>query len=272
MTFDHLTESQATLGGADGRPTAIDLKGVSKTFKTKTGSVQALGRVDAQVPEGEFLCVVGPSGCGKSTILKIISGLLPPSEGSVEVFGERVTGTYRDVGFVFQNPVLLKWRTVLDNVLFPIEILRLPRRKYVKRAQELLELVGLGAFESSYPHQLSGGMQQRAAIARALIHDPRLLLMDEPFGALDQITREQMNIELARIWAETGKTTVLITHSIEEAVFLGDRVMVMAPRPSRVASVVPVDLMRPRRGPDRQTPAFNEIERRVDRALAVSFD
>jgi NitT/TauT family transport system ATP-binding protein len=272
MTFDHLTESQAALGGADGRPTAIDLKGVSKTFKTKTGSVQALGRVDAQVPEGEFLCVVGPSGCGKSTILKIISGLLPPSEGSVEVFGERVTGTYRDVGFVFQNPVLLKWRTVLDNVLFPIEILRLPRRKFVKRAQELLELVGLGAFESSYPHQLSGGMQQRAAIARALIHDPRLLLMDEPFGALDQITREQMNIELARIWAETGKTTVLITHSIEEAVFLGDRVMVMAPRPSRVASVVPVDLMRPRRGPDRQTPAFNEIERRVDRALAVSFD
>jgi NitT/TauT family transport system ATP-binding protein len=257
-----------------GQPnvSAIHLGGVSKTFETKSGPVHALGEVTADIADGEFLCVVGPSGCGKSTILKIISGLISPTSGDVSVFGKDVKGPYRDVGMVFQAPVLLKWRTVLENVLFPIDILKLPRKNYVSRARDLLDLVGLSKFEKSFPGQLSGGMQQRAAIARALIHDPKLLLMDEPFGALDQITREQMNIELARIWAETNKTTVLITHSIEEAVFLGDRVIVMAPRPSRVSGVVEIDIPRPRGADARMTAEFNELERRVDKALVHSFE
>ncbi|MGH3118277.1 MAG: ABC transporter ATP-binding protein [Gaiellales bacterium] len=249
-------------------PDAVDLIGVSKTFATRGDSVVAIDGVDLRAAHREFVCIVGPSGCGKSTILKIIAGLTAASTGSVNVFGSPVQGPYKDVGMVFQAPVLLKWRTILNNVLFPIAILKERRRDYIDRAKDLLHLVGLSGFEDRRPEELSGGMQQRASIARALIHDPSLLLMDEPFGALDQITREQMNMELTRIWSETRKTTILITHSIEEAVFLGDRVVVMTPRPGRVAGVVDIDLPRPRDRSVRLTPEFNALEGRVESLLA----
>ncbi|MPZ62975.1 MAG: ATP-binding cassette domain-containing protein [Propionibacteriales bacterium] len=245
----------------------IRLQHVSKRFRTESGIVPAVEDVTFELSDREFLCIVGPSGCGKTTILKAIAGLVPVSAGEITVFGRTVTGPYPDVGMVFQNPVLLKWRTILGNVLFPIDILRGGRKKAKGFAQELLELVGLSGFEGRYPHELSGGMQQRAAIARALVHDPRLLLMDEPFGALDQITREAMNMELMRIWMETGKTTILITHSIEEAVFLADRVIVMTPRPGRISGLVRVDLERPRAASVRLTPAFNELKGQVDQLV-----
>jgi NitT/TauT family transport system ATP-binding protein len=246
---------------------AIRLDNIAKTYKTPRGELAAIEDVGLDVADGEFICVVGPSGCGKSTILKLISGLAPTSAGEVSVFGRAVDGPYADVGMVFQSPVLLKWRSILDNVLFPLDILKRRGPAGRERAIGLLDLVGLKGFENRYPNELSGGMQQRAAIARALVHDPRLLLMDEPFGALDQITREQMNIELTRIWSETAKTTVLITHSIEEAVFLADRVVVMTPRPGRVAGIVEIDLPRPREGSVRLTPKFNALEGRVEELL-----
>lgn len=242
----------------------ITVRNIRKTFQTDSGSVSAVEDATFDVDHREFLCVVGPSGCGKTTILKAIAGLVPVTAGAITVFGHRVEGPYADVGMVFQNPVLLKWRTVLKNVLFPIDILGTGRKQARHRAESLLQLVGLDGFENRYPNELSGGMQQRAAIARALVHDPRLLLMDEPFGALDQMTREAMNSELTRIWEETGKTTVLITHSIEEAVFLGDRVIVMTPRPGRVAGIVTVDLPRPRAEDLRLTAGFTELMRQVD--------
>ncbi|MGH3098274.1 MAG: ABC transporter ATP-binding protein [Streptosporangiales bacterium] len=242
----------------------IRVRGVRKTFRTDGGPVNAIEDATFDVRNREFLCVVGPSGCGKTTILKAIAGLVPVTSGTITVFDREVDGPYADVGMVFQNPVLLKWRTVLKNVLFPIDILRTGRKGARQGAVDLLRLVGLDGFENRYPHELSGGMQQRAAIARALVHDPRLLLMDEPFGALDQMTREAMNSELTRIWEETGKTTVLITHSIEEAVFLGDRVVVMTPRPGRVAGIVSIDLPRPRAADLRLTAPFTELMKQVD--------
>lgn len=246
---------------------AVTLTDIGKEYRMKDSSVLALERVDLSVARQEFVCIVGPSGCGKSTLLKIVAGLTSVTRGEVRVFGEQVLGPHRDVGMVFQAPVLLKWRNILNNVLFPVDILKESRKEHVARARELLRLVGLEGFEGRRPSELSGGMQQRAAIARALIHDPRLLLMDEPFGALDQITREQMNMELTRIWAEARKTTILITHSIEEAVFLADRVLVMTARPARVAGIVDVNLPRPRHRDVRLTPEFNEIEGEVERLL-----
>lgn len=246
---------------------AARMHDVSKTYQTQNGVVPAIEDFGCEVADGEFVCIVGPSGCGKTTILKIIAGLVPVTAGEVRVFGRPVNGPYPDVGMVFQAPVLLKWRTVMGNVLFPVDILRTGRKRARKRAHELIDLVGLQGFEDRYPRELSGGMQQRAAIARALVHDPRLLLMDEPFGSLDAITREAMNIELMRIWMEAGKTTILITHSIEEAVFLADRVVVMTPRPGRLAGIVPVDLPRPRDADIRLTPRFNELEGQVDRLI-----
>lgn len=246
---------------------AISVRDVDKTYNTDSGMVFAIEDLNFEVEDGEFLCIVGPSGCGKTTLLQIVAGLVQLSGGEVSVFGHAVRSPYQDVGMVFQNPVLLKWRTVEGNVLFPIDILRTGRKHARRRARELLELVGLQGFEDRYPRELSGGMQQRVAIARALVHDPRLLLMDEPFGSLDQITREAMNIELMRIWMEAAKTTMLITHSIEEAVFLADRVVVMTARPGRVAGIVPIDLPRPRPADVRLTPRFNELEGQVDRLI-----
>lgn len=251
---------------------AVEVRGVSKTFSTSDGDVVALEDVSFEVGDREFIAIVGPSGCGKTTLLKMAAGLVPTSAGEVLVFGERVQGPVADVGMVFQGPVLLTWRTVLRNVLFPIEILRRDPRQYRDRALEILQLVGLEGFENRFPAQLSGGMQQRVSIARALIHNPRLMLMDEPFGALDQLTRDQMNLELLRIWREAAKTTILVTHSIEEAVFLADRVLVMTPRPGTVAKTVDVDLPRPRTRRVQFTPQFSSLVQQVGRLLGLEYD
>jgi NitT/TauT family transport system ATP-binding protein len=217
-----------------------------KVYPARGGGVLALDDVSFDIADGEFVSIVGPSGCGKSTLLKILAGLVRKSSGSVRIGERQVAGPDRDTGLVFQAPVLLPWRTVLENVLLPIEIARLPRSQFLERAMSLLRLTGLEGFEQRYPFELSGGMQQRASIVRALVHDPKLLLMDEPFGALDAMTREQMNEETLRIWEASRKTIVFVTHSISEAVFLSDRVLVMTPRPGRLAAVIDIDLPRPR--------------------------
>jgi NitT/TauT family transport system ATP-binding protein len=219
---------------------------LSKTYHTGRHSVLALDDIDLQIGEGEFISIVGPSGCGKSTLLKIMTGLIGGSFGEVLLRGTAVTGPRPDIGTVFQSPVLFPWRTVLDNVLLPIDVLRRSRSDYLPKAKELLGLVGLSGFEDRYPWELSGGMQQRVAISRGLVHDPALLMMDEPFGALDAMTREHMNVELQRIWLERKKTVLFITHSIPEAVFLSDRVFVMTPRPGRILAERSIDLPRPR--------------------------
>src|SRR6476660_764276 len=225
---------------------AIAVQELSKLYPTRDGSVHALQQISFNVSEGEFVAVVGPSGCGKSTLLKILAGILPASKGEARLRGTPISGPRRDIGVVFQSPVLLPWRSVLDNVLLPVDVQRLGRDGHLKVALELLSLVGLDGFERRYPWELSGGMQQRVAITRALIHDPAMLLMDEPFGALDAMTREQMNLELQRIWLERKKTVLFITHSITEAVFLADRVLVMTPRPGRVVDDLVIKLPRPR--------------------------
>ncbi|MDM0066873.1 ABC transporter ATP-binding protein [Variovorax sp. J31P207] len=238
----------------------IEIKGLFKTFgDRRAGGVLALDNIHCSIAEGSFVSVVGPSGCGKSTLMRIIAGLLDYSEGSVVMDGQPIRGTRRDVGVVFQSSILLPWRTILENVMLPAEVLGLDLKAARERAMDLLRLVRLEGFEHKLPRQLSGGMQQRASIARALLHDPKILLMDEPFGALDAMTREQMNLELQRIWAESGKTVILITHSIPEAIFLGDVVFVMTPRPGTLERVIPVRVPRPRRMEAMGTPAFAEV-------------
>jgi NitT/TauT family transport system ATP-binding protein len=225
----------------------IRLAHVDKTYRTRRGDlVHAVEDVSLEVGDREFVTLVGASGCGKSTLLKLVAGLTPATGGTIHIRGEAVREPFPDVGFVFQQPVLLPWRSVLDNVLFSVEMLGLDPRRYRAPAGDLLELTGLGGFETKYPRELSGGMQQRVAICRALLPDPSLLLMDEPFGALDAMTREEMSLELLRIWDERRKTILFVTHSIPEAVLLADRVVVMTPRPGRIARVVGVDLPRPR--------------------------
>ena len=225
----------------------IEVRNLEKVYRTlRFGDVHAIKDVSFWVADGEFVAIVGPSGCGKSTMLKILAGLLPKSAGEVLLKGKPVEGPQAEFGVVFQSPVLLPWRTVFDNIMIPVEILRLGRAKFQERALSLIRMVGLNQFEKRYPYELSGGMQQRAAIVRALIHDPAILLMDEPFGALDALTREQMNVELLRIWQESKKTILFITHSISEAVFMADRVLVMTPRPGQVAEMVKINLPRPR--------------------------
>jgi NitT/TauT family transport system ATP-binding protein len=225
----------------------IRLDGVEKTYRTRRGDlVHAVADITLDVGENEFVTLVGPSGCGKSTLLKLVAGLVPVTRGAIHIRNEAVREPFPDVGFVFQQPVLLPWRSVLDNVLFSVEMLGLEPRQYRKPAGDLLELTGLGGFETKYPRELSGGMQQRVAICRALLPDPSLLLMDEPFGALDAMTREEMSLELLRIWEERRKTILFVTHSIPEAILLADRVVVMTPRPGRIARVLTVDLPRPR--------------------------
>ncbi|HYW59883.1 MAG TPA: ABC transporter ATP-binding protein [Xanthobacteraceae bacterium] len=229
------------------RPAVIEVAGLEKIFVTVSNErIHALHDISLAVGEREFVTIVGPSGCGKSTLLKLIAGLLPASAGRIAVGGKIVAAPRTDIGIVFQNPILLPWRTVIENVLLPAEVQGRPMAAARARARELLAMVGLAEFESKYPMELSGGMQQRAAISRALLCDPEILLMDEPFGALDAMTREQMNLDLQRIWREAGKTVVLITHSIPEAVFLGDRVIVMSPRPGRIVRVLDVPIPRPR--------------------------
>lgn len=225
----------------------IELTGVSKTFTTTSGElVHALDNTNLAIKHGEFITVVGASGCGKTTLLRLIAGLERCTSGTITVNGAPQVGPSEQVGIVFQDPTLLPWRTVMQNVLLPVEVLKLDARKYGGRAKALLETVGLKDFENKYPHELSGGMRQRVAIARALVHDPAMLLMDEPFGALDALTRDQMNLELLDIWSATQKTVLLITHSITESIFLADRVIVMSPRPGRVVEEIAIELPRPR--------------------------
>jgi NitT/TauT family transport system ATP-binding protein len=253
-----------------GNPGYIRIEGLSKTF----GDVVALQDIDCSIQEGSFVTIVGPSGCGKSTLLRILAGLLDYEVGKVVLDGKTIHGTRRDVGVVFQSSILLPWRTILENVMLPAEVLGLDMKQARERALQLLHMVRLDGFEHKLPRQLSGGMQQRASIARALLHDPKILLMDEPFGALDAMTRERMNLELQRIWMESGKTVVLITHSIPEAVFLGDQVFIMSPRPGTLERVLPIDIARPRSMASMSSPAFAQAADAIRERFshAASFD
>jgi len=240
------------------------IAGVGKQFTSRDGSrVVALEQVSFDVRQGELVTIVGPSGCGKSTLLHIMAGVLDRSSGDILLNGQPIAGPRRDVGVVFQEPLLLPWRTVVDNILLPIEVHRLPLERYRPKVEELLALTRLEGFGGKYPHELSGGMQQRVSIARALIHDPAILLMDEPFGALDAMTREQMNVDLMKIQSRSGKTILLITHSIPEAVLLGDRVVVMSARPGRIVDLIDIDLPRPRDFEAVSTPAFGGYSKRI---------
>ncbi len=251
-------------------PYKIEIEHVSKTFGTNGDRMEVLRDVECHVRDGEFVSVLGESGCGKTTLLRLVAGLLAPSGGRVLVDGSPVTAPRREMGFVFQQAVLLDWRTVLDNVLLPAEILRLDKAAYAAEARKLLGLMGLQDFASHRPPQLSGGMQQRVAIARALILKPTLLLMDEPFGALDAITREQMNLELLTIWSLTGTTALFVTHDIGEAVFLSDRVVLLSRRPGTVQEIFPVNLPRPRQPEHRFADEFVRLCRRIKEAMVAA--
>jgi NitT/TauT family transport system ATP-binding protein len=253
----------------------IRLDALGMTYATASGPVEALRDVSLQVGDGELVALVGPSGCGKSTLLRAVAGLRHVTAGRVHVNGRAVTGPIADVGMVFQAPVLLRWRSVLDNVLLPAELAGLPRARYRDRAMDLLRVVGLDDFAMKLPRELSGGMQQRASLCRALLLDPPLLLMDEPFGALDAMTRDEMNLELLRVWGETltagaGRKTILfVTHSIPEAVFLADRVVVMTPRPGRIAADIAVALPRPRTIETRASPDFGRLSLTLYESLSL---
>jgi NitT/TauT family transport system ATP-binding protein len=226
--------------------TAVEVENLTVSFRSKRSTTTALDDVTLHVDQGDFISIVGPSGCGKSTLLKVIAGLVKPTHGAVTLLGEPVTKPQQNIGFAFQRAALLEWRGVRKNILLQAEMRGMNRAAAAARADELIELTGLRGFERALPHELSGGMQQRVALCRALLHSPPVLLMDEPFGALDALTREQLNTELNRIWRETGTTILLVTHSIAEAVFLGTRVEVMSPRPGRLMRTLPVDLPRER--------------------------
>ncbi len=225
---------------------ALRVDRVGVTFPSPDGGLGALGDVSLTIGEGEFVSLVGPSGCGKSTLLRVMSGLLPPTRGEVYFGRQRLTGPSGQIGIVFQSSNLMPWRTVLRNITLPLELQGVDRERARQAAADLIRLVGLQGFEDSYPDELSGGMAQRVAIARALIHDPAILLLDEPFGALDALTRERMNLELLRIWEARRKTVFMVTHNIQEAILLSDRVMVMTERPGRIVSDLPIELPRPR--------------------------
>ena len=242
-----------------GRPPKIEVHDVSMRFGAAASSVLALDRVSFDLADGRFVSIVGESGCGKTTLLRMVAGLIRPTAGRILIDGAPVGGPRLEVGFAFQKPVLLNWRTVLDNVLLPVEIAGGSKRDQRDEAEQLLGMLGLRGFEDKRPRQLSGGMQQRVAIARTLILRPSILLMDEPFGALDAITREQLNLELLNIWGRRPTTVLFITHDIPEAVFLSDEVILMSPRPGRVERVYPIDLPRPRTLEMRYSEAFIRI-------------
>ncbi|MFJ9884487.1 ABC transporter ATP-binding protein [Streptomyces sp. NPDC091287] len=241
MQKQQTTPRTGSAAGA-GPAAAVRLADVSVRFRSKKRDVTAIGDVSLDVAPGEFVAIVGPSGCGKSTLLKLVAGLLTASSGEVLLGGERVTGPRHDIGYVFQRAALLEWRSALRNILLQAEIRHMEPAVARERADNLIRMTGLTGFEDAYPHELSGGMQQRVALCRALLHEPPVLLMDEPFGALDALTREQMNTELNRIWRTTGTTVLLVTHSISEAVYLADRVVVMSPRPGTVTEIIEVGL------------------------------
>ena len=248
----------------------IHLSGVSKTYRRGKQAHLAISDASFDVMPGELVSLVGPSGCGKSTLLKVLAGLHPHDGGELKIgSSEHPFNPSRDVGMVFQAPLLLKWRRILENVLLPAEILGLPQKESKERAKNLLSLVGLSGYEEKYPYELSGGMQQRAAIARSLVHDPKLVLMDEPFGALDALTREKMNLELLRIWKEAGKTIVFVTHGISEAVFLGSRVVVLTAGPAKMADNFQIDLPHPRTLDMKTNERFGEYTRRIYKLLGM---
>ena len=247
---------------AGARP-YVDIAGVAKTYRRGDRETHALERVDLAIREGEFLAIVGPSGCGKSTLLRLVAGLHLASAGEVRIEGKIVDRPQTNLGIVFQSPVLLDWRTALDNVLMQVELRSLDPRAYRERALRLLDQVGLKDFSDRHPYELSGGMCQRVAIARALIHDAPLLLMDEPFGALDALTREQMRLDLEALWLATRKTVLFITHSIDEAVLLADRVVVMSPRPGRIECVIDISMDRPRGLAARRAPEFVQVTEQI---------
>jgi NitT/TauT family transport system ATP-binding protein len=246
----------------------ISLAGLGKLFPTRARTnVVALRDVTFNIQPDQFVTLVGPSGCGKSTLLKLIAGIMPVSSGEVRFHGQRLEQPSRKIGMVFQRPVLLPWRSVMGNILFPIQMLGWPVEGYRQTADRLIELVGLRGFEKALPNELSGGMQQRVSICRALIYDPEVLLMDEPFGALDAMTREELSVELLRIWTEKRKTVVFVTHSISEAVLLADRVIVMTARPGRVVMDLPIELARPRTISTELTSQFNAYVRMIREAI-----
>ncbi len=262
--------------GDDGRPgtgvvgtarraaqSHVEVAALSKIFKSPQGDVEALHDLGLSIAEGEFVSVLGPSGCGKSTLLRLIGGLDTPTSGSVRINGEISRGVPKGLGFVFQRDVLFDWRTILANILLPIEFANRPVKAHEARARELLITFGLQGFENRHPWELSGGMRQRAAICRALMSDPQLLLMDEPFGALDALTRDELNVELQRIWQTSHKTVIFVTHSIAEAVFLSDRVVVMAGRPGRIVDCLDIDFPRPRRLDVRDEREFGHYSRHL---------
>jgi NitT/TauT family transport system ATP-binding protein len=249
---------------------ALEIAAVGLTYRTTSGPIEALRGISLDVSEGEFVSVVGPSGCGKSSLLKLILGLERATRGSLAVDGRTIAGPSRGVGAVFQAPVLLPWRTIEENVLLPADIMKLDRQHAITRARALLDMAGLGGFERKYPYELSGGMQHRAAIVRALVHDPRLLIMDEPFAALDAITREQMAAELQRIWMDSGKTVMFITHSISEAVFLSDRIAVMSARPGRIVAVFENPAPRPRSFADLLSPSLAKLSAEIRQSLDLA--
>ncbi len=247
----------------------IEIQNVTKQFGNGVGATLALSDLSLSIQSGEFVSLIGPSGCGKSTLLRLIGDLLPPTQGAIRVKGKTPEQARldRDYGIIFQSPVLYDWRTVSKNVQLPLEVMRIEKAERAKRAHEMLDLVGLTEFRSHYPWQLSGGMQQRVSIARALSFRPTILLMDEPFGALDEMTRERLNLELLNIWSATKTTVVFVTHSIAEAVFLSNRVAIMSPRPGRIEKIVPIDLPRPRNVKTRGAPRFFELVTQVRGSL-----
>lgn len=257
-----------TLEVSNDIDTIVDIRDVSVRFDSKKGSVQALQGIDLTIRRGDFISIVGPSGCGKSTLLRAISGISPATSGRVLLRGDNVVGPRQDVGFIFQRPALMPWRDVRRNILLQAEMRGMDRKKAEATCRELIEFTGLTGFERSLPHELSGGMQQRVALCRALLHSPDMLLMDEPFGALDALTRERMNVEMQRLWREREMTVALVTHSVAEAVYLANRVIVMGPRPGRIIEEFEVDLPRERDYEETmEHPNFHKVAGRVRELL-----
>ena len=273
MSHIQLSPDHLCMPAAPARKLVLAAQNISKRYGARmAGGVTALSDVSFGIYEGELISIVGPSGCGKSTLLRALAGLTAPTEGKLSIDGEPLRAPSSKAAMVFQQPVLLPWRTIIENVLLPIEFRNLPIRPYRDRAHTLLGKVGLEGFENRYPHELSGGMQQRAAIVRALIQEPQILLMDEPFGALDAMTREQMTLDVLALWAETGKTIVFVTHSITEAIFLSQRIFVMTARPGKLTAIIDIDLPFPRTLDLINTPRFGNYAGQVRELLNTQGD